>query len=478
MRPSVAGVVTRKDAIELWRDKRLVLAASLTLVLALSAVLTTYVQVRAYERDRAAAIAMESDSWLSQGPRDPHSAAHFSQWTFRPLTAANLLDPGTRPHAGSAVWMEAHARNPAALRAVEDQTVALDLGEFSAAWVIQVLATLLLMVLTAGLVARERERGTLRLLLATASSPRAIVQGKVTAALGAGALVAAPLLLAAAGAVIWAPMALSADIALRTMLWCGVHAVLLVITVMGGVALSVRAKSAAAALALAIGVWVMAVPLIPRVAATAAEAVAPMPSGERFWAGVQDEIRNGFDGSGSAEARTAALRTGLLEQYGVETVEALPISFRGASLDASERFGNSVFERRWAVLHQIEDRQRAVMRVFALISPIIAVQNLSTAAAGTDNLHQRAFTQQAEAERRRVVNALNRDLMINGAGNPAYKADERLWRSLDSFEVRPLPVAHALSAVWLDAVILFAWLIGAMLLAGWSARTLSVEVKS
>jgi len=473
---SPARVLARKDARELWRDRRLVLATVLTVLLALAAVVSTWVQVSAYERDRLAAAAMESDSWLSQGPRDPHSAAHFSQWAFRPMTAPGLLDPAATAHAGSAVWMEAHARNPAAFRAVEDRVGALELGEFSLAWVIQTLVTLLLIVFAAGAVARERERGTLRLMLASARAGGFVLRGKVLGLLTIAALIVTPLLIAAGAAVALSPAALSADAVVRVLLWCLTHAVLLAIVILIGVAVSARSRSSAAALAVGIGVWVVAVPLAPRAAASLAETVFPTPSGERFWAAAQKDIHDGIDGSGTAEERSATLRAGLLQRYGVTTIEELPISFRGASLDASERFSNRVFERRWAMLEGTEDQQRAVIRAFSVVSPVIAVQNLSAAFAGTDNAHQRDFTRQAEVERQRVVNALNNDLTVNGVGQPAYKADARLWRSLDGFRVQPMPVASALAQVWPDILILLIWLIGAGLLAIRAGRTLRPEL--
>lgn len=476
MTAAAIRLIAGKDAAELRRDRRLVIATVLTALLALAAVLTTYARLSDYQRDRSAAAAMERDSWLNQGPRDPHSAAHFSQWAFRPLTAPALLDPGTTGYAGSAVWMEAHARNPAAFRAVEDRTAALDLGEFSAAWVLEMLVPLLLLVLAAGVVARERERGTLRLMLASGMPARLLVRGKTTGMLQVAALIAAPLLAAALAAIWLVPGPVDTDTLARAALWCLVHAMLLVIAALIGVAVSSRARTAAGALAAVIGLWVVAVPLAPRVAATLAEAVAPTPSGQRFWADAQQEIEEGFAGSGNAEQRAAALEAGLLRRYGVATVEQLPISFRGASLDDGERFGNRVFARRWAMLEGIEDRQRAIMRVASIVTPLIAVQNLSAALAGTDNAHQRNFTAQAETERQRVVNALNRDVMINGAGVTGYKADARLWRALDGFRVTSMPLSRVWRTVWPDGLILFGWLAAALLLLRWAGQRLAAEL--
>lgn len=471
-----AGLLARKDRLELVRDKRLVAAVLLVVALALAAVAATSVRVSDYERDRSAATALERSSWLAQGPRDPHSAAHFSQWAFRPVSAPALLDPGTLPHVGSAIWMEAHARNPAAFRAVEDRTGALDLGEFSAAWILQTITPLLLLVLAAGAVARERERGTLRLMFASGLPPQLLVRAKALSLIRIGALVTAPLLAVAAAAVALAPEPPTAGDIARTLLWCMVHVAFLTVTACVGVAVSARSRSTAAALLALIALWLVAVPLATRAAASLAEALHPTPSGATFWAGAQADIRDGINGSGSAAARAAAFEAALLKQYGVTRTADLPISFRGASLDMGERFSTLVYAARFAELEAIYERQRNVMRIASVLTPLVAVQNLSTALAGTDNAHAQDFARQAETERQTVVNRLNGDLTINGAGQAGYKADDRLWRAIEPFRPMPTPLTHALATTWPDMLILGCWCLLAVLLVSRAGRALGREL--
>ena len=130
---SITTAIMAKDLRELRRDRRVVVMALLVLALAITALLTAYVRINAYEVDRAATIAADRVTWEGQGARNPHSAAHFSKWAFKPLTAQAVLDPGTTAFAGSAVWMEAHNRNPAVARPIDDQTVILPSGDFSLA---------------------------------------------------------------------------------------------------------------------------------------------------------------------------------------------------------------------------------------------------------------------------------------------------------------------------------------------------------
>ena len=469
--------IAHKDRQELVRDSRLRLAVLLVLLLSLAAVAATFVRVSEAKRDRAAATATEHHSWLNQGPRDPHAAAHFSQWVFRPVEGAALLDPGATPYAGSAIWLEAHHRNPAAYRPVEDRTTTLDLGEFSPSWVLQTLGPLLVFLLAAGLVARERESGTLRLMIASGASPSRLVVEKARGLFATIMFAAIPVFVAAALAVALAPSDNLGDTLLRSLLWALAHMIWLAIAVLIGVAVSARVQSTGRALVILISLWIIAVPLMPRAAASIAEALDPTPSGAQFVAKIGEETREGVEGVlPSGKERSAALKADLLRRYNVKDTDDLPISFRGASLKAGEAASAKIYARNYVMLDDIYAEQRRTMRIGALISPLIAVQNISAAFAGTDDLHLRSFDNQAEAERMRVVQAMNDDVKRHGAGNPNYKADERLWQQFGVFKPQGLSLGAVFRNIWPDLLILFGWLIGSVLLLRAAGQRLVKEM--
>lgn len=467
--------IARKDRLELFRDNRLRLAMLLVVILSLAAVTAAYVRIADAERDRAAATATERSSWLNMGARDPHAAAHFSQWTFRPVEGAALLDPGVTPYTGSAIWLEAHLRNPAAFRPIEDRTTILDLGELSASWVLQTLGPLLAFLLAAGLVARERERGTLRLMIASGAQPTWLVSAKARGLLFTILLATTPVFIAAVAAVILSPSESMDDMLLRTLLWVLVHVLWLALVVLIGVVVSASTQSTSRALVLLVSLWILVVPLAPRTAASIAEALHPTPSGARFWAKARGEVLNGVNPDESYEKRQEVLKERLLRQYGVSRIEDLPISFRGVWLEESERFGSHMLEQNFAMLDTIYRDQREVMRMGALVSPLIAVQNISMAFSGTDNQHVQFFDTQAEAERQRVVLALNHQVTVNGS-NPDYKADSSLWSKFDVFKPQPVPMGMVLRNIWPDLLILFAWMLAAMLLLRAAGRRLVREM--
>jgi len=460
---SQAAFIARKDRHEFLRDRRLLIAALLVIALALASLFLAQQRVAAYERDRAIAEQSDRETWLNQGVRNPHGAAHFNSWAFRPLSGMTLLDPGVTAYAGSAIWMEAHAQNPGVARAAEDQAGVLDLGTFSIGWVLQTLAPLLIFIVAAGLVARERERGTLKAIAASGGRFNALPRHKARSVLQIALLIFAPLLLAAAAIAMTAPAAPAADETTRLMLWTLAHLIYLVVAACIAVAVSTRARSVDRALLILVALWLVAVPLAPRLAVTGAEAFAPLPSGRMFLEQINADLGEAdvFDPEDPA---TIALEQQVLQRYGVTRLEDLPVSFAGIQLDEAEKHGNAVFDRRFGERRIIEDRQRDIMRMTALVSPLVALQNVSTGLAGTDAFHQRAFADQAETHRRLTVGMLNADLIAHGAGADfEYSAPEALWAEIPAFEYRAPTLAESAAALAPDAAILMAWLVAGLL---------------
>ncbi len=254
------SAIAGKDWLEFRRDSRLLVASVVVVLMALGAALASAVQVARHEADRTAAAALDRATWEGQGARNPHSAAHFATWAFRPLTTMAVLDPGVTPYAGSAIWMEAHARNASVARPVADSSAGGIGAGFSLAFILQTILPLLLFGIAAGMVTRERERGTLRLLLAGGAEPRRLVGAKALGLARVAALLALPVL---AGGLVGALAAGPADLP-RLLLWAGAHGLFLLAMVGLGLAVSAAGRQVTSALLLLAGLWLMMVVAVPR----------------------------------------------------------------------------------------------------------------------------------------------------------------------------------------------------------------------
>jgi ABC-2 type transport system permease protein len=455
-----------KDWREFSRDRRLVIMAVMVALLALAAVITAFAQVRAHEADRNATVARDRATWEAQGERNPHSVAHFSTWALRPLTPLAVLDPGVTPYAGSAVWMEAHNRNPAQARPIEDAASAFDIGQFSAAWVLQTLVPLLIFVIGAGLVARERERGTLRLMLASGADGRGIVPAKLGGLARITALLALPVL----GAALLAALFAGPADPIRLALWALVYALFLGLVAGIAVAVSALSRSASQALLILVGVWLAMVLLVPRAGAGIAEAIAPTPGAERFFTDMARDMQAQPDPFGDG---SKAFEAAMLKRYGVTRIEDLPVSLDGLRLEESERHGHVVFDRHYGALAETYAAQHQLLRLAGLLSPLVPLQNISMALAGTDLAHQLAFQNAAEAHRRALIHTLNMDMAEHGKGKDFdYLAGPALWKQTRDFRWTPPGLAAALAPVIPDLLLLVGWAVLATVILRTAGRRL------
>lgn len=463
--------IARKDWIEFVRDRRLVALAALALLIALAALATSWARVTAYEADRSAAQALDVETWNSQGERNPHGAAHFGEWAMRPLTAMAVLDPGVTPYAGTVVWLEGHSWNPARNRPVEDREGVFDLGGFSLAWTLQLLFPLVIFVLCAGLVARERERGTLRQLLASGVSAKQVMRGKFGSLARLIGLLALPTLLvaliavAAVGAADWA----------RLLLWCGVYLLFWFTIAAIALAVSAIARTSAQAMLILVGIWLFAGLLVPRAGAALAGIAEPVPTPDAFWARYIEEKGELPEVFGDGAERYTA---DVMRRYGVTRPEDLPVSLGGLQLEEDERYGNQVFDRLYGELEGTYEAQRGIVRWTSVLTPLPALQNLSQTLAATSLPDQIDFQRQGEMHRRRFVTFLNTDMIENADGAEFdYVAGEELWRETPRFAYRQPTLTESLRRALPDALILLAWAIAAVLLLRFARTRLDREVR-
>lgn len=466
---ALASILVR-TARELWRDGRLPAATVLVLALGFLALSMDRVRWSENERDRLAAEALDGDTWNAQGARNPHSAAHFSRFAFRPSSRLSILDPGVEAYAGSAVWMEAHYQDPPGFRSAEDR---LDLGraaDLNLAWLLQAVVPLLLIVLGYDVFVRERERGTLAINLVGGASRRRLAFGK-------GALLAGWVALIV-GLLALAPMIANradAGMMARIALWSGLH-VMFLWTIVGVVVLvSLRARSARVALIVLLGAWAFCILAMPRIASALAASIAPTPTPAAFIEAIKHDIADGIDGHDSSDRRQAALLERVLAEHGVTRREDLPVSFAAIAMQAAEEYGNRVFDKHFGALVAIQQTQRAWRQASAIFGPVPVIAHASAAIAMTDEARQADFTQQAESQRRDIIRLLNEDMKLHGAGKDFdYLAAPELWARIPAFTYAEPSLGRSLSQALVDIAIALLWLAGVIGALVWTTRSRAV----
>lgn len=467
--------IARKEFTELLRDGRFRWTTLIIFALLLVSLGLGWKNYSTVKREKEAAQADSRKTWENQGERNPHSAAHFGVYAYKPKMPLSLIDSGLDNFSGNSIWVEAHYQNPARNRPIEDATALQRFGELTAAGILQLLLPLLIIFLTFDAFAGERTSGTLRQVLSLGVPRLQLVLGKTL-----GVLAALLLLLIPATIIGLLALALAStnDVLLlsvpRFTLMCLGY--LLYFVAFIGIALTVSAVSSnpRTSLTVLLTFWIASCLLVPRLANDVSSNSIKTPTGSEFWEAAKKDIKDGVDGHNPADKRTKELEEKVLAQYGVTKKEDLPINFSGISLQAGEEHANTVFDKHWSNLKNLHLSQERLQNFFGLVSPFLPIRSFSMAMAGTDLRHQQHFTDSVELYRRDLQKILNDDLAYNSNPKTAstYRANKTLWEKTPDLVYASPSVNWAFGSQILNFLLLFVWSLGSLALSIFTANKL------
>ncbi|HEV7443611.1 MAG TPA: DUF3526 domain-containing protein [Steroidobacteraceae bacterium] len=459
--------IARKEFVELLRDGRFRSAAAVVIALLVTALIAGAYYQRDLVGQQRAAQAAEQARWYAQEPKNPHSAAHYGLYAFKPRLAPAFLDPGVEPYTGTVVWLEAHKQNEMLFRPSDDATLAQRFGDLTVALVLQVVLPLVVILFAFSAFAGERERGTLRQLLSLGLRARDLVLGKMLGLGGALALIVAPAV--AFGAVALALTGPTVGLA-RFVLLALVYLLYLGTFLMLALAVSARAPSSRFALVFLLGFWSLNCLLAPRMLADVASALYPLPEPISFKTRMQTALA---DPEGAPAAAVRERTAELLKQYGVTRTEDLPVNIAGVSLQLGEEHGYEIFEHFYGELFSPMEQQNALLQRSAALFPLMGVHAVSMGLAGTDLAQHRDFIRAAEDHRRNEIKIINDDIYAHPVKrDEVYLGDRAVWAKVPEFEYAPPGIGWVLQQHAAALVLLFAWFAFAAWLAWRSAAQL------
>ncbi|WP_313439048.1 DUF3526 domain-containing protein [Novosphingobium sp.] len=474
---STTSLIAR-DELQLMRRNRVaVIACVLLVLLTVVAVASSWAHQRGIEDLRARHQHEAEQAFDAQPDRHPHRMVHYGTFIFRPPGALAAFDPGVDAFTGSSMFLEGHRQNTANFGDVNQSSLLVRFGQLTPAFVLQAVAPLLLIFLGYGAIARETERGTLRMLMMQGATRGQIVLGKLRALGTVALLVALP---AGLGLVALAGGPGVAILPMATIVFGYTAWLLLWVTVIVLVSALVR-RSRDALLAL-VAIWAVSVVLLPRVAPDIARAVVPLENRLQTDVAIARDLRKLGDAHNPDDPHFAAFKQSVLKRYGVTRIEELPVNYKGLLAVEGERITSGLFDRYGMESYTAQGRQNAIVRAVGVISPTIALHSLSMAAAGTDFAAHRGFLEQAEAYRYGLVQGLNRlqadsvtyaDDTAKDAGADSRKRIEAdNWEKMPDFTYRPPDGATLARRALPDLAVVVGWLAFAAALLAFATRRL------
>ncbi|WP_339348458.1 DUF3526 domain-containing protein [uncultured Sphingomonas sp.] len=399
----IVRLIARDELRLMLRNRVALIAFALIVLLTLVAVASSWSHQRAAADLRARHQHEAEHAFDAQPDRHPHRMVHYGHFIFRPLGPLAAFDPGVDAFTGNSMFLEGHRQNTANFGDVRQSSLLVRFGQLTPAFVLQIVAPLLLIFLGFGALARETERGTLGLLMLQGASRGQVVAGKLLA-LGTVAVAAALPAMLGLVAIAGQPGALALPmlvIALGYLLYLGLWTVLILLVS----ALVRRSRDALLAL---IALWAVTTVLLPRAMPDVAANAVPLRNRLQTDVAIARDLRGLGDSHNPDDPHFAQFKQGLLDRYQVTRVEDLPYNYKGLLAVEGERLTSGLFDRYAAESYGAQARQNGLVDASGLLSPAIALRGLSMAAAGTDFAAHRRFLEQAERYRYALVQRLNR----------------------------------------------------------------------
>jgi ABC-2 type transport system permease protein len=482
------GRIARHEIRQAWRARVVPLLALLLMLLLAGAAAIGHARASADEEQRHRYQEMVAAQWKAQPDRHPHRVAHYGFLVFRPKPPLAFFDTGVESYTGTSLFLEAHRQNSANFSDATQADGTRRFGELTMAMVLQLFVPLLLFVIAGVAVTREREAGTLSLVLCQGVSWAHVLWGKalgalwIVTALVLPGLLAAGLWLVSSAAGSWSP-----DSIARAGLLALSHAAYFIVCALAAVVVSARHRTSRGALVTLITLWIALWVVLPRALPSIAVARDPLPSRAAFEADVERRVRALGDSHNPDDPNFARLRQETLARHGVTRVEDLPFNYNGVVMREGEALTSDAYREHVNRLLAVYARHGQLVHVASVLSPFVAIRTASMALAGVDVPHAVEFERQAEAYRYELIQELNelhthevdyawdRYVGFDGGGAPTRQRIGRdHFHAIPTFDYREPPVWWAVQAQSPSLLALILWLCGvAAALAALGRRSLT-----
>jgi ABC-2 type transport system permease protein len=474
--------IARKEFAEIVRDGRFRWTAAIMVLLLLTAVLAGWQRFDAYTATQTAAQGSTNSQWLKQGDKNPHTAAHYGNYAFKPLGPLAFFDSGITSYAGTTVFMEAHKQNFAIGRPASDTSAIARFGELNGAMILQVLLPLLIIFLGFTAFSGERESGTLRQVMSMGVSRSRLLWGKAAGLAAAVLLVVVPCLVA--GGVFLAATGLQTvgggvgvRVALMGLAYLLYAAVFLFLTL----AVSAWSRTARGALMVLVGFWAFTAFIMPKAAAEISKLAHPSPAFGTFMADMREHQRRGIDGV-SPHAKLGRYQGELFRQYKVSKVEDLPVYWTAIRMQKLEELDQPVFDQHYGAVRDTYVAQQRLQDRLGVVAPTLPLRSISMGLAGTSLIEHAKFTADAEEFRHDLVFKMNDYLSkaaadlngVNSASNFMI-ANERVFAIVPPYQYEPPALETTIGAQVRNFALLAAWLAAAVGLAWFATGRMSLE---
>ena len=448
-----------KELKELTRDGRFKIVIGISLILLVIATITGINQYQKNNQQYLKSIETEREVWETQGEKNPHSAAHYGTYAFKPKFALSLFDNGVTKYTGNSIFLEAHNRHEASFSEASDQTSLTRFGTLSVNFVLIYLFPLIIILIGYNSYTKEVEHNTLTLLKSQGVHPTKLALGKWIATF-------IPIFILTTIIFLIIGIILSNLENLAFFSWSSLFTIFtsysiyyLIVTTIT-VLISMWSKSSGMSLVSSLAIWILFSFITPKIATSFANEKYPYPTKSEFNARISEDRKNGLDGHNPWNKAAKKLEQETLQKYGVDSISQLPFNYAGYRMQKGEEHEAKVYEKHYNILNEVAKNQNATYKRLSFLSPFLPIRFLSMDIANTSDILHWKFTKAAEKYRIETQLFLNNDIKNNSKpGERGYKMKANKFKNLPKFSFSPPTLSQILKENAQNMLFLSLWFI-------------------
>jgi ABC-2 type transport system permease protein len=474
--------IARKEFSEILRDGRFKWTAGIMVLLLITAMLAGYQKYSGYTNVQQMAQRDSNSQWLQQGDKNPHSAAHYGNYAFKPAGPLAFFDTGISNYAGTAIFLEAHKQNFSIGRPATDQSAIGRFGDLSGAMILQLLMPLLIIFLGFTAFSGERESGTLRQVMSMGVTNHQLLWGKALGVGTAVVMVVVPCILIGGIALSMADLHIVGEgigtrIAALSFSYLIYGGIFLFLTL----AVSAWASTARTALMVLIGLWAFSGFLAPKAASEISKAIHPSPAFGSWVSDMRNHQIRGLDGE-PPFVTVEKYKAELFKKYNINSIAELPVYWPATRMQKLEELDHPIFDLHFGTIKDDYTAQRRIQDRIGVVAPTLPLRSISMGLSGTDLIQHIKFLEDGEAYRRNMVAQMNGYLSKAAASMNAtfsssnyMRADEKVFGIVPPFEFDPPSLSATLREHRSNFAMLVLWFAAALTLALLAINRMTVE---
>ena len=440
----------------LVRNRSIVYVSLIFILSIISLAWMSNLQSENQSKAQAAAEKHIRAQWDNLEPMNPHRAAHYGVYVFKPISILNSLDDGVNSITGNVLKLEGHVQNEIVHSEASQSITISKFGKLKPSVILQYVVPLFLIFLSFGSITNDKETGRMKLITLQGVSLEKLVLSKSISIwlYGLMLIMLSVLLQSSLGS-------LASDAGLRLGLTFTSYGLYYLIVVCLSTFISVNFKNNTSAISLLLATWILWTIFLPKIWGNTVEKVHPLPSRQNFIAQMREDRSKGIDGHNPRDERRSKLEKEYLVKYKVDSLSQLPINFDGIVMQADEEYGNQVWDKHFGNNYLIYQKQKKLYQLSGLLNPFSSLQNLSMGFCGSDMIHHLDFLKKAEHYRRYLIKTLNDKHAHGGSktGEWRWTVDNAFFRSVKTFDYQTMLIKDQIGNYLLDILALIVWVI-------------------